>query len=351
MAASTCPAASTAWPGRTPTHILVSPASGRRASSRRPGYPFIVKRLKRGAAPCPPRGDLSAATSPTAATASAPPVLIDGHGPPADPDPPPARRPSATNLVPAPPGGVERLAIPLKVSPRRPRRRAADRQSRTRPGPSPASFARARWSSSISRAQGRSGHLKPTLVWRPRPRGAGRRRSTRDQLLVAILDNVHGRAMVCYPDPDGGWTAARLDLPDNLTIDFVAADHTQPRLRSAPPDSSPPPTLWLVDAGTGSDAGQRRCRRSSTPPATGRAVRGDLQRRDQIPYFVVHPDGHEARRLEPRPSSTPMAASRFPTRPTIRRPSASCGWSAAASSCWPTSAAAASSAPPGTRPA
>ena len=65
----------------------------------------------------------------------------------------------------------------------------------------------------------------------------------------------------------------------------------------------------------------------------------------KIPYFVVRPKDMKLRRLQP---DAALRLRRLPgvddARP-IRRRSASCGWSAAASMCWPTSAAAASSGP------
>ena len=71
--------------------------------------------------------------------------------------------------------------------------------------------------------------------------------------------------------------------------------------------------------------------------------------RDQDPLFRRAPEGDEAGRVEPDPA---LRLRRLPglacCRPTRAR-SASCGWSAAGSMCWPTSAAAASSGRPGTR--
>ena len=75
--------------------------------------------------------------------------------------------------------------------------------------------------------------LYPTLVWSPGPREAlNQVGATRNRLVVTTLDNVRGRAWVFTPG-DGGWTKARLDLPDNAAIDLSppATRTTRPSCR------------------------------------------------------------------------------------------------------------------------
>ncbi len=68
-------------------------------------------------------------------------------------------------------------------------------------------------------------HLEPTIIYGPGPRETfNEAAATRDALLVATLDNVRGRAWVYRRERDGHWTRHQLMLPDNAAIDIVDAD-------------------------------------------------------------------------------------------------------------------------------
>ncbi len=83
----------------------------------------------------------------------------------------------------------------------------------------------------------------------------------------------------------------------------------------------------------------------------GRPVRGDVEGRHEGAVLRRAPKRHEARRHEPDAALRLWRLPGEPDAELFAARSASCGWSRAASMCWPTSAAAASSARPGTRPA
>ena len=134
------------------------------------------------------------------------------------------------------------------------------------------------------------GQLKPKLVWAPGPRDSliqvG---STRNKLLIATLENVRGRAWVYTPKAGGGWTTARLDLPDNLAIGFGAADERSDLAFVSAAGFLTPSTLYLADAAAGTLAPVK------TLPAKFDASNDVVEQLEaassdgtKIPYFVVH---------------------------------------------------------------
>ena len=101
---------------------------------------------------------------------------------------------------------------------------------------------------------------------------------------------------------------------------------------------------------------ERQIREGEIPAAAlrrvghaGAAVRSDVERRHEDPVLRRAQEGHQARRREPDAALRLRRLPGLDDAELLRRPSASCGSNAAASTCLPTSAAAASSAPPGTK--
>ena len=144
-------------------------------------------------------------------------------------------------------------------------------------------------------------HLHPTLVWAPGPKESLERASaTRDKLLISTLDNVRGRAWVYTPAPDGGWTKAKLDLPDNLAVGFGSADDKSNLAFVNVSGFLTPSTVSLVDADTGAVTPVKAL------PAKFDASRDVVEQFEatssdgtHVPYFVVH------RRDIPLDGSTP----------------------------------------------
>jgi len=95
------------------------------------------------------------------------------------------------------------------------------------------------------------GHLKPTLLYSPGPResleGSS---STRDKLLVSMLDNVQGR-VYAYTPTAKGFSRARLALPDNASVQVAATDEKTNRAFIGVSSFLTPSSLWLADAATG----------------------------------------------------------------------------------------------------
>jgi prolyl oligopeptidase len=135
-------------------------------------------------------------------------------------------------------------------------------------------------------------HLEPRLVWAPGPREAGGEVSaSRDNLLLTRLDNVRGRAFVYRPTAQG-WTAAKLDLPDNLSVDFGSADANSNKAFISTSGFIDPSALWLADTSAGTVE-----KLKTLPPkfdAAGLVVEQfEAASSDgtKIPYFVVHKKG------------------------------------------------------------
>ncbi len=145
------------------------------------------------------------------------------------------------------------------------------------------------------------GELNPSLVWAPGPREAlADLDATRDRLLLAVLDNVRGRAFIYAPDSGGGWTRRQLDLPDNLTVGFSGADRHSDQAFVETTGFLTPDTLLFANADTGAlvpaKALPAKFDASADIVEQHEAVSRDGTR---VPYFLVR------RRDLPRDGSTP----------------------------------------------
>lgn len=132
--------------------------------------------------------------------------------------------------------------------------------------------------------------LRPTLVYAPGPREAfSQATATRGQLLVTALDNVKGRADAYTPRAGGKWTRRQLSLPDNSSIEIVDADlHSHLAFLSVTGFLTPT-SLWLADTATGALAMVKtlpaKFDSSNLVVEQFEATSNDGTR---VPYFVVH---------------------------------------------------------------
>lgn len=134
-------------------------------------------------------------------------------------------------------------------------------------------------------------HLRPAIVYSPGPRQTlGSTSTTRDRLVVAIYDNVRGRASVYTPTADNGWAVRGLDLPDNSSIDLGAADKTGVAASVFVSGFLTPSTLLFADTHTGTLTRAK----AETPKFD--ASKDTVEQRfatskdgTKIPYFIVHP--------------------------------------------------------------
>jgi prolyl oligopeptidase len=131
---------------------------------------------------------------------------------------------------------------------------------------------------------------RPSLVWAPGPRQTlGGTATTRGRLILGILDNVRSRAFAL--DFAGGrWRSREILFPANATISVTAASDRSERAMFMVTDYLTPPTLWLWDGATSALEAIK-----ATPPRFD-ASRDVVQQfeavsRDgtPIPYFLIRP--------------------------------------------------------------
>jgi prolyl oligopeptidase len=145
----------------------------------------------------------------------------------------------------------------------------------------------------VAALTGDPAHPKPVAIYVPGPRETlGDVSAAKDRLIVTTYDNVRGRAFVYRPEGGGNWTAQRLDLPDNATIGIADTDLHSDRVYLDVTGFLQPNSLWLVDA---SDYGLSEVK--TLPPKfdASRDVTEQMEAVSKdgtrVPYFVVHPVG------------------------------------------------------------
>jgi prolyl oligopeptidase len=134
-------------------------------------------------------------------------------------------------------------------------------------------------------------HLTPTLVYAPGPRETlDSVASTRDALVAITYENVRGRASIYTPVASGGWIRQRLSFADNSSLDIVSTDEFGSAAFVSVTSFLIPTTLWLVDtrtrASTIAKALPARFDASGDCVEQDEAVSKDGTR---VPYFVVRP--------------------------------------------------------------
>lgn len=257
----------------------------------RTGYPFIVKRVKRGQ-------PLSAATEVYRADPKdggygvTPYVLRDGENRTlAVIDRPLDTFTSETYILGA--RGPQRVGIPAKASLSElvsGRVIIETREDWTPAGSRTTYPAGALLSVDLARLKADPAHLKPTLIYSAGPREALLGASaSKGVLLVSILDNVRGRTLLFTPGPNGTWKRSSIQLPDNSSIGIVDASQTDNKALINVTSFLTPPSLWLADAGTG-EARQIRSQPAKFDASNLVAEQFEATSSDgtKVPYFLVH---------------------------------------------------------------
>ncbi|HSR00722.1 MAG TPA: S9 family peptidase, partial [Sphingomicrobium sp.] len=136
------------------------------------------------------------------------------------------------------------------------------------------------------------GKLNPTLIFAPGAKQSVESIATgRNVLLVSGLDNVRGRVWRFAPTAKG-WTKSAIDLPDNMTIGLVSTSTHDDRALLAVTGFLTPPSLWLADGASGSAhsvmAQPAKFDASNLVTEQREAISSDGTR---IPYFLVHRRG------------------------------------------------------------
>ncbi|AEH62342.1 prolyl oligopeptidase family serine peptidase [Zymomonas mobilis] len=132
--------------------------------------------------------------------------------------------------------------------------------------------------------------LKATLVWQPTAKEAfNGLTSTKNRLLLSILDNVQGRAIAFTPTAHNQWTAETLPLPDKLAIELGSSDSQSDRAFIEVSGFVTPSTLYLADTA------QDKIESVKALPPQFDASEDVVEQLEatstdgtKIPYFVVH---------------------------------------------------------------
>ncbi len=195
------------------------------------------------------------------------------------------------------------------------------------------------------------GELRPTIVFAPDARQSVQGvTASRSRAILSISDTIRGRILIVEPGTEA-WTATPVALPDNTSIAVVATTDRSDKAFLTVTGFLDPTTLWALDAADPKPVQVRAL------PAQFDASQDVVEQFEatstdgtKIPYFIVH------RKDIALDGSTPAIMTAYggfrcrEHRATTPR-WASFGSSVAAVLFWPTSAAAASSVRPGTRPA
>jgi prolyl oligopeptidase len=135
--------------------------------------------------------------------------------------------------------------------------------------------------------------LRPTIVFAPTARQSVEDVSgTKTGLVVTMLDNVRGRASLFTRARDGAWTSAAIALPDNTAVDVGdTSPHTATAYLSVA-GFLQPQTQWRVDGN------QAKAQPLRSLPAQFDGSHDEVEQFEatssdgtKIPYFIVHPKG------------------------------------------------------------
>jgi prolyl oligopeptidase len=143
----------------------------------------------------------------------------------------------------------------------------------------------------LQQARRDPGHLKPVVLFAPGARQSlGTVAVTRSALVVTTFDNVRGRVFVYRRNPDASWRRSALDLPDNASIAIADADlHSDNAFLSVAGFLQPTSVWWL------NVAGHEPVRIKTLPPKfdASRDVVEQFEATSSdgtaVPYFIVHP--------------------------------------------------------------
>jgi prolyl oligopeptidase len=132
-------------------------------------------------------------------------------------------------------------------------------------------------------------HLKPSIVFAPTAKEFAQSvDTTKNRVILTTLENVQGRVYVCSLGVQGSWTRKKLDVPANRTVDIVSSNWSDNRFFLSVTGFLTPSSLWLADIAA---SGLREAK--TLPPkfdASGlvveqlEAVSADGTK---VPYFVV----------------------------------------------------------------
>ena len=121
-----------------------------------------------------------------------------------------------------------------------------------------------------------------------------------DRVVASVLDNVRGRVMVFQNRGEFGWPQTSIDIPDNVAVDLGDSSRSSGRIFYSVQGFLTPPTLSLADIATASSA-QVKQGPALFDASTHVVEQFEATSTDgtKIPYFLVRP------RNAPMDGSTP----------------------------------------------
>jgi len=133
--------------------------------------------------------------------------------------------------------------------------------------------------------------LKPVVIYAPGPRESFEQAAaTSNALIVTMLDNVRGRCFIYRPEADGSWSHRKLDVADNVTIGIADADFHSDTAFLSVAGFLQPSSLWLANTES------RSLRQVKSLPPKFDASHDIVEQFEaissdgtKIPYFIVHP--------------------------------------------------------------
>ena len=142
----------------------------------------------------------------------------------------------------------------------------------------------------LAQARARPADLHPTMVLAPTARQAIEEvASTRHGLLVTLLDNVRGRARLLERARDGAWTPTALALPDDAAVTIADASPRSDTAYLSIAGALQPQSQWRVDV---RQARATRLRSLPDQFDTSREVVEQFEAASsdgtRIPYSVIH---------------------------------------------------------------
>ncbi|MCU1642482.1 MAG: prolyl oligopeptidase [Nocardia sp.] len=133
-------------------------------------------------------------------------------------------------------------------------------------------------------------HLKPTVVYVPGPQETFQHLlTTRGHLVVTSLYDVRGRATVYTPQPDGSWSGAPVVLPDNATVLTVDGDAHGDIAYLSVSSLLTPSTLWSVNTADGKATPVKSApARFDSSRFVVEQIKATSADGTKVPYFIVH---------------------------------------------------------------
>jgi prolyl oligopeptidase len=116
--------------------------------------------------------------------------------------------------------------------------------------------------------------------------------STRENLLVTILDNVRGQLWL-YGHRDGEWIADRVPAPDLGSVSVVATDAYDPRWFFSFSGYTQPSTLYLVEPGEEAQEVRRLPAMFDARELVVEQFEASSKDGTTVPYFLVHQEDIE----------------------------------------------------------